>query len=185
MKKALRPLLAIAAFALVITSCKKDVAEEENENEVITTVQLTFTPTGGGTPFTYKWEDPDGDGGAAPVIDMVTLAANTSYSVQLLLLDKTKNPVDTTSNEVIEEAEDHRFYYQPSTGSNITVSNLDNDPNGVPVGLNSTWTTTAAATGTMTITLRHYENGGKAVTDAINDSKSSTDAEVTFSTRVQ
>lgn len=185
MKSTLKPLLAIVAFALAITSCKKDVVEEENENEVITTVQLTFTPTGAGAPLTYKWEDLDGDGGAAPVIDMVTLAVNTTYNVQLLLLDKTKNPVDTTSNEVMEEAEDHRFYFEPSAGSNITVSNLDNDPNGVPVGLNSTWTTTTAATGTMKITLRHYENGGKAVADAVNDPKSSTDAEATFNTKVQ
>jgi hypothetical protein len=185
MKKSLRPLLAIAAFALVFSACKKDVAEEENENEVITTVQLIFTPAGGGTSLTYKWEDLDGDGGAAPVIDMVTLAANKTYTAQLLLLDKTKNPVDTTSNEVLEEAIDHRFYFEPSAGSNITVSNLSNDPNGVPVGLTSTWTTDAASAGSMKITLRHYENGGKATTDAVNDAKSSTDAEATFSTRVQ
>jgi len=184
MKNTLRPLFAIAAFALAITSCKKDVTEEENENEVITTVQLTFTPVGGGAALTYKWEDLDGDGGAAPVIDLVTLAANKSYNTEIVLMDKTKNPVEITSEEVLEEAVDHRFYFEPS-GVNITVSNLSNDPNGIPVGLTSTWTTGAASTGTMKITLRHYENGGKTLTDAVNDPKSSTDVEATFSTKVQ
>lgn len=185
MKKTIRPLLAIAAFALAITSCKKDSVEEENDNEVITTVQINFTPVGGGSALTYKWEDLDGAGGANPVIEMVTLAPNTAYTAQLVLMDKTKNPVVMTSDEVRTEAVDHRFYFEPSAGSNITVSNLDNDSNGIPVGLNSTWTTGAAATGTIKITLRHYESGGKAISDLVNSTTSSTDAEATFSTTIQ
>jgi hypothetical protein len=185
MKHVLKPLVAIAAFASVFASCSKEVEEEENDNEVITTVQLQFTPVGGGTALTYKWEDLDGDGGGTPVVDMITLAPNKVYNVQLLLLDKTKNPVDTTSNEVLEEDFDHRFYFEPSAASGIIVSNLSADANGAPVGLSSTWTTAAAATGTIKITLRHYENGGKAVSDLVNSTKSSTDAEVTFNTRLQ
>lgn len=184
MKNKLKPLLAIAAFALAITSCKKD-SGDANNNEVITTVQLQFTPVGGGTALTYKWEDLDGPGGATPVIDMITLAASKTYTVQVLLYDKTKTPVVTTSDEVRTEAVDHRFYFEPAAGSNITVSNLDNDPNGIPLGLMSTWATGAAATGSIKITLRHYENGGKAASDLISNTKSSTDAEATFSTKVQ
>lgn len=184
MKNYLKPLMVIAAFALAITSCKKDKVEA-NDNEVITTVQLNFTPAGGGTALSYKWEDLDGPGGANPLIDMVTLAANKTYSVQLILQDKTKNPVVIISDEVRTEAVDHRFYFEPSTGSNITVSGLDNDPNGTPLGLISTWTTGAAATGTIKITLRHYENGGKASSDLVSSTKSSTDAEASFNTKVQ
>lgn len=184
MKNNFKILVAAAAFALAITSCKKDVEQEENENEVITTVQLQFTPVGGGSALTYKWEDLDGEGGANPVIDMVTLAANQTYNVEILLLDKTKNPVDTISEEVREEAEDHRFYYEPN-GVNITVSNPDNDLNGIPVGLSSTWTTGVASAGKVKITLRHYENGGKTLADAVNDPKSSTDMEAEFDVRVQ
>lgn len=184
MKNNFKVLLTVAAFALAITSCKKDVEQENNENEVITTVQLNFTPAGGGSGLTYKWEDLDGEGGANPIIDMVTLAANQVYTVEILLLDKTKNPVNTISEEVREEAAAHRFYYEP-TGANITVSNLDNDPNGVPVGLTSTWATGAAGTGAIKIILRHYENGGKASSDLVNDNKSSTDMEAQFNVTVQ
>lgn len=184
MKNNFKVLLTVAAFALAITSCKKDVEQEGNENELITTVQLNLTPAGGGSALTYKWEDLDGEGGANPVIDMVTLAANQIYNVEILLLDKTKNPVDNISEEVREEAADHRFYYEPD-GVNITVSNPDNDLNGIPVGLTNAWTTGVAGTGTIKITLRHYENGGKALTDLVNDTKSSTDMEAQFNVTVQ
>ncbi len=62
----------------------------------------------------------------------------------------------------------------------ITVSDMDNDINDLPLGLNSTWTTTAAGTGIMKITLRHYANGGKEMSDPVSSSKSATDAEVEF-----
>ncbi len=184
MKSNFKVLIAVACFALAISSCKKSKVET-NDNEVITTVQLNFTPVGGGTALTYKWEDLDGPGGANPIIDMVTLAVNKSYNVQMILMDKTKTPVVITSDEVRTEAIDHRFYFEPSAGSNITVSNLDNDPMGIPLGLLNTWTTTTAATGTMKITLRHYENGGKALTDLVTSTKSSTDVEAIFNTKVQ
>lgn len=185
MKKNLKALLVIAAFGLVITSCKKDKAEA-NDNEVITTVELHLTPAAGGTALTYKWEDLDGAGGAAPVIDVVTLAPNKTYNTEIVIYDKTKTPVVVTSNEVRTEAVDHRFYFEPAAGSNITVTGLDNDQNGIPVGLKSVWTTGAAvSTGSIKITLRHYENGGKALSDLINSTKSSTDAETTFNTKIQ
>lgn len=185
MKKNLKSLLAIAAICLMITSCKKDEVEQ-NDNEVVTTVELRLNPVGGGAMLTYKWEDLDGPGGANPVIDVVTLTPNKTYNTELFIYDKTKNPVVVTSDEVKSEAADHRFYYEPATGSNITVSSLDNDPNGLPVGLKSVWATgVATATGSMKITLRHYENGGKALSDLVSSTKSSTDAETTFSTKIQ
>jgi predicted secreted protein len=107
--------------------------------------------------------------------------------VTLQLLNKTANPVADITTEIAAEAASHRFYYEPSAGSNITVNNLNNDAAGVPLGITSTWTTTAAATGTMKITLRHYPGNppNKATADLVNSSKSSTDIEVTFDTRVQ
>lgn len=184
MKNNLKLLLVIAAFALAITSCKKD-SVDANDNEVITTVQLQITPVGGGTALTYKWEDLDGPGGTSPVIDRITLATSKTYTVQVMLYDKTKTPPVVTSDEVRKEAVDHRLYFEPSAGANITVTNLDNDPNGIPLGLMSTFTTGSAATGTMKVTLRHYENGGKAAVDLVSSTKSSTDAETTFNTTVK
>ncbi|MBC7826211.1 MAG: hypothetical protein H7122_00590 [Chitinophagaceae bacterium] len=179
-------LLFFGASALLLSSCKKD-KDEENEEEVITTMQLTLVPQGGGTTVTYKFDDPDGPGGGAPTQDQIILAPNKTYSVSLLLLNKTVTPAEDISTEVAAEGQAHRFYYEPSAGSNIVVSGLNVDGSGIALGLISSWTTTTAATGTIKITLRHYPGNppNKAAADAVNSSKSSTDIEVDFNTSIQ
>lgn len=172
----------------LLTACKKDKDEpEENEEEVITTMKLTFVPVGGGTTVTYQFKDADGPGGAAPTQDEIVLAPSKSYNVTVQLLNETETPAEDITLEVEEEAEAHRFYYEPSGGSNITVAGLNNDPNGVPVGITSTWTTGAAATGSVAVTLRHYGGNppGKDAADPVNSAKSSTDVAVTFTTKIQ
>lgn len=184
MKKFNVVILFAMLSVIGLSSCLKSNTEEENDNEVITTMEVHLTPAGG-SEVVYKFDDPDGPGGNAATQDVITLVPSKTYAVRIVLLDKTKNPVDVITDEVREEAVDHRFYYEPSSGSNITVSNLDNDVNGIPVGITSTWTTGAAASGTLKITLRHYENGGKMANDPVSSTNSSTDAEVNFSTRIQ
>lgn len=179
-------LLLFGVSALFLSSCKKE-EDEENEEEVITTMQLTFVPVGGGATVMYKFDDPDGPGGTNPTTDLIVLAPNKTYNVTLQLLNKTVTPAADITTEVAAEAQAHRFYYQPSAGSNITVAGLNNDAAGIPLGITSIWTTGAAATGTMKITLRHYPGNppNKAAADDVNSSKSSTDIEVDFTTRVQ
>jgi hypothetical protein len=178
---------SILFSAIIFSGCEKDDIGEENEEEIITTMLLQFTPQGGGNMLEYSFDDPDGPGGANPTQSTITLAPNKTYDVEAILLNKTTNPIDTVSNDVEEESDAHRIYYLPSSGSNITVSNLDTDDAGVPLGLNGTWTTGATATGTIRVVLRHYANNppGKAANDDVNSTKSSTDIDVTFSSAVQ
>lgn len=114
------------------------------------------------------------------------LADNTVYDVTLSLLNASVNPPEDITEEVAEENLAHRFYYETSAGNNITVSNLNNDDNDMPLGITSTWATTAAATGTITITLRHYPGNppDKQTPDPVNSPKSSTDISVIFGTSV-
>lgn len=173
----------VATVVFATTSCKKEKAnQEDNDNEVITTVELNFTEQGTSNTTTFKWQDLDGDGGNAPVVDNIELAPNKTYAVTLRLLDETKSPVDNVTEEVEAESQDHRFYFTPSANSNITVSSLNNDTNGIPLGTTSTWTTTTDAEGTIGIILRHYPDGGKATEDPVNSTKSSTDVDVRFMT---
>ncbi len=186
-KQSLKIAFGILICGAVITSCKKDKAEEPNENEVITTMKLTFVPAGGGTTVAYQFDDPDGPGGTAPTQQEIVLAPSKSYAVTLELLDKTKTPVADVTTEVAAEADAHRFYYEPSAGSSITVSGLNNDGNGVPLGITSTWNTGAVTTGKIKVTLRHYPGTppGKAAGDLVNSTKSDTDIEVEFNTKIQ
>jgi hypothetical protein len=178
--------LGILISGAVMTSCKKDKVEE-NDEEVITTVKLTFVPVGGGTTLTYQYDDADGPGGNAPTQNEIVLAPSKTYNVTLQLLNKTETPVADITTEVAAESDAHRFYYEPTAASNITVSGLNNDPNGVPLGIESTWTTGAVATGKIKITLRHYPSvpPNKAAGDLVNSSKSGTDIEVDFNTKIQ
>jgi len=182
--------IAFAAFLTtgLLTACSKDDdIVEENEEEVITTMKVTFTPAGGGSAVTYQYRDADGPGGDAPTQDEIVLSPSTSYNVSIQLLNETENPAEDVTEEVEEEATAHRFYYQPSAGSNITVSDLDNDPNGIPLGIHSTWTAGSVSTGNIKVTLRHYPGNppGKAASDPIDSPKSGTDIEVTFVTKIQ
>lgn len=171
-------LLLFGAFAITLSSCKKDPkVEEENEEEVITTMQLSFVPVGGGDAVTYKFDDPDGPGGSNPTIDQIVLAPAKTYNVTVQLLNKTVNPAEDITTEVAAESAAHRFYYEAQSGLNLTISNLNNDVNGVPLGITSQWTTGAVSTGKVDVTLRHYPGTppNKATADAIDSNKSSTD----------
>ncbi len=172
---------------LFFTACKKDQLEEANEEELITTLKLTFVPVGGGSTLTYQFDDADGPGGLAAVQDEIRLAASTTYNVTAQLLNKTTVPEQDITEEVAEEPLAHRLYYVPAARSNITVSGFDNDPNGVPLAITSVWTTGAVATGKMEVTLRHYAGTppGKEATDPADSGKSSTDIAVIFDTRIQ
>jgi len=174
--KTKRIALGVLMATVLMTSCKKD-KPEENDEEVITTMIVKLTPTGGGAVLEYKFDDPDGPGAIAPTIQEIILAPSKTYSAEIILLNKTVSPVDTVSNEVAGEKEAHRFYYEVQAGAIVTVSNLDADANGVPVGLTSTWTTGAVSTGKMQITLRHYPAvpPNKAVADLATSTKSGTD----------
>jgi hypothetical protein len=185
MKMNLSKLLLALSLPILILSCKKD-DHDDHEEEVITTVTVKLTPQAGGTTLSFSFDDPDGPGGNAPMIDPMVLAANTTYNVSLEFYNKTTNPVTNLTSEISAESTSHRIYFTPSQGSNITISNLNNDTNGIPFGLTSTWTTGNAGQGTVKITLRHYGGNppNKATDDTVTSNKSSTDAEVTFNTTV-
>lgn len=182
-----RTLFGIFIATSLLTACEKDKEPEENQEEVITTMKLTFVPVGGGTTVTYQFKDPDGDGGAAPTQDEIVLVPSKTYNVTVQLLNETETPAEDITLEVQDEADAHRFYYQASGSSNIIVSALDNDLNGVPLGVTSTWTTGSVSNGTIVITLRHYGGNppGKAAADPVDSPKSSTDIDVTFNTKIQ
>ena len=177
MKMALGMIIAGAVFS----SCKKDkvVVPEPNAEEVITTVIVLLTPVNGGATLRFQAEDLDGPGANPFAAQDIVLAPNKVYDAEIVLLDKTKNPVDSTSEEVREEGKDHQFYYRASTGTNLVVSNLDKDVNNNPLGLESTWTTGAASTGKIFIVLKH-KPGAKGANDAITVGATDLDTEAAF-----
>lgn len=179
-------LMALMATTLLLFSACKDDPEVPNEEEVITTLNYTLTPVGGGTAVVLSFKDLDGDGGNAPVIVGGTLAANTVYNGEMELLNEQESPVEDITAEIKEEDDEHQFFFR-TTVAGLTIAYADMDGDGRPLGLASAVTTTAAGSGTITITLRHEPNKSAAGVAAgdITNAGGETDIEVTFPVNVQ
>ncbi len=173
-EKMKRYVIAMAAVGLLLLNggCD-DSSDPENEAEVITTVTLTFTPSGGGTPVSFAFDDPDGDGGNAPTIDGIDLQAG-DYDLAITFENGLEDPPEDITVEVAEEDEEHQVFFTGTAvdgpasdqpGAPFTHTYSDADPLGNPVGLANT-VTAIAGTGTLTLTLRHMPPvGGVAVKD--------------------
>jgi len=169
---------------LLVVSCKKDDKKpddhhHDHENELITTVKLNFSGkgiSGNDTTFTVSFDDPDGTGGNKPIaFDTIRFLANKTYSCDLILLDKSKNPIDTISNEVKEEADEHLFFFTPSNKDALSISINDKDTKGRNLGLKTSWVTSKATTGTVKVKLMHQTG----VKDGVS-ATGNTDVEVDF-----
>lgn len=156
-------LLFLFLTCFVFVSCK-DSVEPEEENELITTVKLSFTA--GGKTLVYSYKDLDGDGGNFPVIDKIVLSPNTDYIVSTEFLDESKTPVVSITQEILAEADEHLVIYTPSTPNIGTFTYSDKDKNGLNIGLKGNFKTNAAQNGSLKVQLRHQpEVNGKRVKD--------------------
>ncbi len=157
------------SLALGLAACGDDddpeTPADENEEEVITTVNLTLTPSAGGTAITAGARDTDGNG-TIDEIDDITLAAGTTYVMGIGLLNELETPPEDIGEEVAGEDDEHQFFFlgtgvqSESTGTVtnpvVTVSYGDVDGNGDPVGLvDTTVVANVAGTGTLRVILRH------------------------------
>ena len=179
------------SLLVIFTGCvDDDVPPEENEEETITDVTLTFAPTGGaGTPVTATWKDADGEGVGDPVLTPITLAANTTYTLTIDLINAIDpNDPESITEEVEEEAKEHMFFFgwtdglfsNPTGDGNlgagkrtdpVNYADDDDDPNDpndevFPLGLETTWITGDATTGDFQIVLKHQPDIKSATSDS-------------------
>tara|TARA_B110001452_G_scaffold97520_2_gene80662 strand:- start:2904 stop:3482 length:579 start_codon:yes stop_codon:yes gene_type:complete len=185
-----KPLVLSSIFISLITivSCSDDPEDPivENEEEVITTLTYTLTPSEGGSAVVLTYQDLDGDGAGEPTITNGTLSASTVYSGVLTLLNETEDPAESITEEIDEEDDEHQFFFS-STITDLEVVYADTDGDGNPVGLATTLTTSAAGSGTLTITLRHEpEKSATGVASGdITSAGGETDISVTFTITVE
>lgn len=156
LKKYILPLAMIAMFA----SCEDDEnnvedPHDDHEEELITTVRLIFTPTVvAAQPDTFEFVDTDGPGGNDPtVFDTISLNANEVYNVETEFWNEAEATPENITIEVSEEDDEHIVCFTPSK-SNIVITRTDSDGN-YEVGLESSWVTTTATSGDVTVSLKH------------------------------
>lgn len=184
--------LALVA-ALTFSSCSNDNDSPApvNEEELITTITAIYTPVGGGTAITLQYKDLDGEGANAPVISVSgAFAKNKTYNGTVTFKNELANPAEDITPEILEEGEEHQLFYEKTGTLNpftYGTASSNFDKNGKPIGLQSVFVTTEAASGTLTITLRHELNKSAANVAAgdITNAGGSTDAEVSFPISVQ
>lgn len=205
-----------AISALTLTSCDNDdeIPAEEHEHEVITHVELIFTPDQGET-VTAHAEDHDGEGVEELEVDgPINLLANTNYTLTFEILNELHDDHEDAEHkvaegddeehaediaaEIKEEADEHQFFFEftdnafsdPIGNGNIdnasdpiNYAEEDNDINGNPLGLITTWTTGAGTTaGEFTVRLQHQPDIKTSTTGA-NDGDS--DFDLTFELNIQ
>ncbi len=182
MKKLKSTFYSIVIVTLVV-GCKKDTkapadVHEHNDGELITTLELKFLNKD--TTFVVTYDDPDGFAGKDPIkLDQINLLKNTEYSVELTLLDKSKTPYDTISNEVLEEADDHLFFYSSNPVDLLNITITDKDSKNRNLGLRSNWKTNTVGSGKVKVKLMH-QPGVKDGKSEVGD----TDVEVEFNVNV-
>jgi hypothetical protein len=177
-------LLVTASVAILFSSCKKDDTTQPpavNPSELITTVQLLITDSAtNSTIGAFSWKDIDGDGGNNPVIDTVVLQPTSTYKVSVLILDETKSPIDTVSNEVMEENLQHLLLHSFNQGSSLQFTSTDQDDNGGALGLEGILNTGGPTSGSYTLELRHYDSAA----DKVSGTPFETDIQVSFPVKV-
>ena len=190
-------LLYAVLTLFIFTACEEDEAapEEENEVEVFTDVKLVFTPTAGGAAVEASAQDPDGAGvQELQVLGAINLAANTSYTLTMVIENCLESPCELMNEEIEEEDDEHQFFFaftndaftSPAGNGNIDsasdpINYNDSDGNGNAIGLNTSWTTGSASSGTFTVQLQHQPDVKTATSGATDGD---TDFALTFNLNI-
>jgi len=167
------------------------IAEGNEEEEEINQVVLTFTPDEG-EAITATWFDEDGEGVGGPVIDQIELDEGMTYAMSITLTNTLgMDPEDITA-EIMEEDDEHMFFFSftdgifsnPSGDGNVDSRNdpinyNDQDENGLPVGLFTSWTAGGHTDtpGEFNIILKHQPDQKSSTSDV---SVGGTDVDITF-----
>jgi len=179
-----------------LISCKNEDPTPENIPELITKVILKFTPTGGGTAVTVTATDPDGEGSQDLQIDgPINLSKGTTYTLTIELLNGLYNPGADgydVGKEVLAEGDEHQLFFSwtstfssPTGSGNIgsapgIVNYQDEDINGLPIGLTTSWTTGADAESgkTFRVLLKHQPDIKSNTTTSLDGES---DLDISFS----
>lgn len=176
-------LYAVLCLPVLFGGCSDDDVTNPpnpNEQELITTMVIQLRDSATGAVSEFEFDDPDGEGGNPPVrFDTIRMSAGKTNFTNVILLNRSANPVDTVSNEVLEEGVDHQIFFTVS-GLSTVISYNDFDANGNPIGLRSIWRNGGPGTGTIQVTLKH-QPGIKAPAPG-NPNIGETDASVNFRT---
>ncbi|MFM7152864.1 MAG: hypothetical protein ACKOZV_01920 [Bacteroidota bacterium] len=144
-------LLFMLSGLIFMNACTdQNLTEQEN----ITTIKLLVT--GPGFDQTFTWNDSDGPGGNAPVIDEIILPASTTgLQCAILVSDESQSPAVDYTAEISAENTAHLFTWTVSGGASLTITGADQDAYGKPFSQITNWVTGQSSTGFLNVKLYH------------------------------
>ena len=186
-------LLPLLILSLVFTGCSDDDDHDDhshpvNEQEVITTVEVTLSD--GDNTYVLSWEDLDGDGPDEAVVTGGTMPAGV-YDGFIQLLNKTVEQFNADGSlneeyyvtlEILEEDLDHQFFFNSINGLDVTAIYTDMDSEGNPIGQQFGLVAANTGSGGLNIVLLHEPNKNAAgVPDGnMTNAGGETDINITF-----
>jgi hypothetical protein len=166
---------AIALSLFSLTGCDKhDHTSEEN----ITRVELKLNGTG--FSQTVVALETNGDGIWDSIGEVTIPAGADPILCEVFVYDETQTPTLNLTAEIIEESAEHLFTYQV-TGANLTITPLDTDSNGAPLGRNTNWVPGTASNGTIQVKLYHEPSNKSNPSDPGGD----VDFDITVPIKIQ
>ena len=176
----------VILFLLVLNSCKRPATEnpkKTNESEFITSLKLHLRKESENQfSKVLYFKDLDGQGGNDPIIFTDELEANTVYYGRIELLDESRLPTVDVTKEIIDEKNEHQFFYNvfPPDFVEINYQTHDIDDYGVPFGLEPKIKTKSKGNFNLEITLKHQTNSTKPRSGLGDPSIGATDIQVVF-----
>ena len=181
----------IVLIIFSFSNCKTEEPEKENVEEAITKITVHFTPVPGGSTITVNAIDPDGDGPQDMETDgTVYLEYNVEYDLEIEFSNPLVTPPVDITEEIRAEGDEHMIFFGWTTGLFFSPSNgdintnrdnvryQDEDNNGLPIGLETRWTTAnQEMAGDLRVVLKH-QPALKTASSTV--STGATDADVTF-----
>lgn len=178
MKKLSYLILLITTFLIFNTSCEK---HNHNHGDHDSINRVIYELKAGSETVSLSFNDPDGEGGAAPVIVGGTLKANANYTGSIKLFTLHDGQYEELTSEILADGTKHQFFFT-STVSGIVVSYDDKDASNNPIGLTNKLQTGSAGSGILKLTLKHEPN--KSATGVSSGSMinagGETDADISF-----
>jgi hypothetical protein len=182
-------ILLACLIILTTSNCAKTSDPEPvNEEELITTVNVTFTNTSDPNDVIIaSFEDLDGPGGNDGTITNPTFAANSTYNVQIEFLNKSVVPTDDITVEIEEEGVDHQIFYVVSSAIDTHLTYNDQDANGFPVGINCIFDLGDPGFGAMEVILVHLpiKSNSGVIEGDITNAGGDEDIHISFDVTIQ
>ncbi len=148
---------------------------------------IVFGSTTGGSPITFNYVDPDGPGGAAPMISAPPLRANSVFNTNISLGLVEKGLISDRTAQVRDLDNQYQLFFLVVPPSLMQHRYTDVDRDNLPLGLGNRIETGPPGRGTLRVVLRRalnkrFNNLGP---DNFSQAGGVSDADATFNVIVE